>query len=98
MGEITSSYRDKLVSHFVEDKSSRGRYETGYHNIKTTRSGQKAYKFLVSYCDREHYPRDYDREDFSRAELRRHGLTTGSWKPSNFISLCAAGHAFDINW
>ncbi len=70
MGEISSSYGDKFVSHFVEDESCRGGDETRYNNVKTTRSGQKTNKFLVSYCDREHHPRDDDGEDFSRTELR----------------------------
>ena len=77
MGEISSSYRDKLVSHFVKNKSSRRGNKTRYHNVKTTRSGQKTNKFLVGDCNREHDPCDDDRKDFSRAELRRQSVTTG---------------------
>jgi len=70
MGEISSSYSDKLVSHFVEDKSSRGGNETGCHNIETSRSGQKPDKLLVGDCNGEHDPGDDDRKDLSGAELR----------------------------
>jgi len=49
MGEISSSYRDKLVSYLVEDESSRGGDEAGDHNIKTARSYHESYKVLV--CD-----------------------------------------------
>jgi len=77
MGEISPSYRDKLVSHFVKDESSRRGDKAGYHNVRATCSNQKTNKFLVGDCNGEHYPCDDDRKDFSGAELRRQRVTTG---------------------
>jgi len=50
VGDISASYRDKLMSHLVNDEPCRRRDETGYHNLEVTRSGKETGKIAVGNC------------------------------------------------
>ena len=70
MGDVSVSYRDKLVSHLVNDESCRGGDEAGYYDLEATASGKETEKILVSDSYGEYQPGDDDGADLSGTELR----------------------------
>src|SRR5207249_3270299 len=50
MGHISASYRDKLMSHLVDDETCRRGNETGDHNLEVTRSSKETSKIAIGNC------------------------------------------------